>query len=249
MSLSKLACNTLTALVIGAVSLAVLSGLIYSFAGYSFYFPGSALTVFSVAIVPIIMRVNDYHPYRTFGLPNIVTFIRLIMVCLMAGLIVEILHSNTHQVGPVAWLFFGMAVFGIVLDGLDGYLARRLNLQSSFGARFDMEVDALQILCLSGLAMLLDKAGGWVLISGLLRYAFLMATWISPAFSRPLPPSRRRKWVTVVQTSILSALLIPWVTPPWSSISAAIALGLLVYSFSADIFWLLRKASPFRQTA
>jgi multidrug efflux pump subunit AcrA (membrane-fusion protein) len=39
-----------------------------------------------------------------------------------------------------------------MLDGVDGWLARRHEIASRFGARFDMEVDALLILALSVLA-------------------------------------------------------------------------------------------------
>ena len=38
----------------------------------------------------------------------------------------------------------------LALDGLDGWAARRQGLVSAFGARFDMEVDALLILALAG---------------------------------------------------------------------------------------------------
>ena len=38
------------------------------------------------------------------------------------------------------------------LDGVDGWLARRSGIASAFGARFDMEIDALLILVLAVLA-------------------------------------------------------------------------------------------------
>ena len=51
---------------------------------------------------------------------------------------------------------------------------------SAFGARFDMEVDALLILVLSAGVWWFDKAGAWVWLSGLLRYAFIAAGWGLP---------------------------------------------------------------------
>ena len=62
-----------------------------------------------------------------------------------------------------------------LLDGVDGWLARRHRIASAFGARFDMEIDALLILALSVLAWRHEKAGAWVVASGLLRYAFVAA--------------------------------------------------------------------------
>ena len=51
-------------------------------------------------------------------------------------------------------------------------------MTSAFGARFDMEVDALLIQVLAVLAWQWDKAGPWVLMSGLLRYVFVAAGWV-----------------------------------------------------------------------
>ena len=39
-------------------------------------------------------------------------------------------------------------------------------MASAFGARFDMETDALLLLVLAALAWQFDKAGAWVLASG-----------------------------------------------------------------------------------
>ena len=100
-----------------------------------------------------------------------------------------------------------------VLDGVDGWLARRSGLASAFGARFDMEVDALLIMALAILAWQHGKAGSWVLLSGLLRYAFVAAGWLAPWMSRPLPPSRRRQTVCVVQIAGLCAAVAPIVPP------------------------------------
>ena len=49
----------------------------------------------------------------------------------------------------------------------------RSNEASSFGARFDMETDALLILVLAALVWQHGKAGPWILAAGLMRYAFV----------------------------------------------------------------------------
>ena len=66
-----------------------------------------------------------------------------------------------------------------------------------------MEVDALLIMVLAILAWQHGKAGAWVLLSGLLRYAFVAAGWLAPWIARPLPPSRRRQTICVVQIAAL----------------------------------------------
>jgi len=113
---------------------------------------------------------------------------------------------------------------------------------SAFGARFDMETDAALLLVLGALAWQLDRAGAWVLASGLMRYAFVAAGVGLAWLRRPLPPSFRRKLVCAVQTGVLVAVLAPVLAPPVTSVLAALALAALCYSFAADVIWLRRHS-------
>jgi phosphatidylglycerophosphate synthase len=109
---------------------------------------------------------------------------------------------------------------------------------SEFGARFDMETDALLVLALAVLAWQWDRAGAWVLLSGLLRYGFVAAGWLLPWLRRPLPPSRRRQTVCVVQIVVLLAVIAPLLPPGGSSPIALAGLLLLTASFAIDLSWL-----------
>jgi phosphatidylglycerophosphate synthase len=144
----------------------------------------------------------------------------------------------------VAWFFLVVAILAMVLDGFDGYFARKQGLTSRFGSRFDMETDALMILLLSITVAALDKVGTWVLIGGLLRYIYVAAGWVWPVLTQPLRPSWRRKIISVVQGGVLTALLAPIIGPPLSGIIAAVALAVLIYSFAQDVVWLVRGPVP-----
>jgi phosphatidylglycerophosphate synthase len=135
------------------------------------------------------------------------------------------------------------SVMTMLLDGVDGYLARRNKMESTFGARFDMETDAILILALSLLTWQHGKAGVWILLAGLLRYLFVAATWIVPRMQRPLPSSRRRQVVCVVQIVGLSLVVLPRISPPASVWISGLLLALLVWSFAVDIIWLCRSRS------
>jgi phosphatidylglycerophosphate synthase len=128
-----------------------------------------------------------------------------------------------------------------VLDGLDGWLARRTGMASEFGARFDMETDAALILVLSILVWQHGKAGAWVLLSGLMRYAFVAAGWLLPWLARPLQSTRRGKTVAVGQLVGLSVALAPMVPAPLSDVAAALTLTALAWSFAIDIARLARQ--------
>ena len=149
--------------------------------------------------------------------------------------------SEQHAVSTYAWLMIGLVITVLVLDGADGYLARRFNQASDFGARFDMEIDALHILVLSSAAWIFDKAGWWVLAIGFMRYAFVAAGWAVPRLAAPLAPSMRRKVICVFQVAALCVMLAPLVTPPLSTAIAAVSLALLLYSFAVDAVALLCK--------
>ena len=128
-----------------------------------------------------------------------------------------------------------VALIATLLDGVDGWLARRTKMASTFGARFDVEVDALLILVLAILLWLDGKAGAWVLMSGLLRYAFVASGWIWPWMNGPLAPTLRAKVICVVQLGALMLAMLPSVRPPASGIIAAIGLAALIYSFAVDV--------------
>ncbi|NDY95617.1 CDP-alcohol phosphatidyltransferase family protein [Wenzhouxiangella limi] len=143
------------------------------------------------------------------------------------------------------WTIAGLALLVLALDGVDGWLARRFDECSEFGARFDMEVDAglIMVLCLG--AMAADLAGPWVLLIGLMRYGFLLAASVWPWLSAPLPGSFRRKLVCVWQVSALVLVITPLVGSPTASILLLSALVGLVLSFGLDVAWLKRhQASP-----
>jgi phosphatidylglycerophosphate synthase len=119
-------------------------------------------------------------------------------------------------------------------------------MASAFGARFDMETDAALILVLAVLAWLFGRAGVWVLACGLLRYAFVGAGVLWPWLRSPLPPSRRRQAIAVVQMVALIVALAPLVPTALSAAAAAIGLATLSLSFLLDILWLFQNATQAR---
>lgn len=139
------------------------------------------------------------------------------------------------------WWLVGIASLALALDGADGWVARRRSSSSAFGARFDMELDALLLLALSVLVWHSGQVGGWVLLIGVMRYGFVAAGWFMPALHQPLPEAFRRKAACVVQGVVLVGCLVPLVPGAVASLAAAIALTLLLWSFAVDVRWLLQR--------
>jgi phosphatidylglycerophosphate synthase len=178
--------------------------------------------------------LQQHHPFERFGPANQITTLRAMLVALVAALVGE------ARVPAIATAAVAASLAVTLLDGVDGWLARRHEIASRFGARFDMEVDALLILALSVLAWRHGKAGAWVVASGTMRYLFVAAGALAPWLRGALEASRRRQAICVVQIASLAIVMLPAVEPPISAWLAGAALAALTYSFLVDTLWLWR---------
>ncbi|TZG32208.1 CDP-alcohol phosphatidyltransferase family protein [Agrobacterium sp. B1(2019)] len=200
---------------------------------------GIAAAMLLLAIFALVFNGLQHHRYQSFGQANTITAARAAMVSLVAAAVFY--PPATQSIANAPWSFVILVLLALALDGLDGHLARRYGQESNLGARFDMEIDALLILCLSAAGYFLGKAGAWILLIGLMRYGFVLAQYWLPRLGGELQPSQRRKLVCVGQVAALCAILMPFVNAPISSWIAGFALLLLSYSFSVDCLYLLSE--------
>jgi phosphatidylglycerophosphate synthase len=200
-----------------------------------------SLAFFVAASFLVFLRIAAYHPFPQFGAANFVTLVRVALTAGVAALIGEPASDR------IAGLVVAIVLVVAVLDGVDGWLARRNGETSAFGARFDMETDAALILILSVLVWQHDKAGAWVIACGLMRYGFVAAGWLLPWMAAPLRSTLRGKSVAVAQIAGLAVALIPDVKSPVSDAVAAVTLAALVWSFAVDIAWLKRQETANRR--
>jgi phosphatidylglycerophosphate synthase len=156
------------------------------------------------------------------------------------GLLVLVVAAAGFASGTPATAGLVVAIGSVaaLLDLADGWVARRSGTSTAFGARFDMEVDALLIVVLSALVWRFGITGPWVLASGLMRYLFVALAGPLPWLARPLPPSRRRQTVCVVQIVALLVALAPIIPAPLAVLSAVTGLAALTWSFAVDVAWL-----------
>lgn len=219
-------------LAVGLVALAALALALQVGLSVAFRWPAIAVAVYLV----MAWRVHRSWPDRRgFGWANRVTLARAALVALLIGALTTPSLLSSH-----ATLMAGLAFAVIGLDGLDGWIARVSNGATAFGARFDMEVDALLILVLSIAVVMAGQGGWWVLAIGAMRYVFVAAGALLPWLKRELPESTARKAVCVAQGLVLAGVLLPWVAPPITEVLLAAALVALVASFARDVRWLAR---------
>jgi phosphatidylglycerophosphate synthase len=195
---------------------------------HSQLWPSLATTMVSIACC-----CGLYAPRgaRRANLANLVTVARL------AALLV-VLATSPHDgvlVGVTAALVYA-------LDGLDGWLARRLAEASEFGAHLDMETDSHVVLLLSVYLIAAGGFGLWVIGFGALRYVYVLARALAYGPDRP-NLERRSRWGRWVFTLVSVSLALACV-PAWTELTRpllVVALGVLGASFAPDFLALARR--------
>lgn len=194
------------------------------------------VALFAAVVAIAALGMSRHFPFPVIGLCNAITLGRAGMVCYLVGFAILPAAFVSH-----GWTVFWVASIALLLDGVDGWLARREGLQSTFGARFDMEIDALLGLILSVILLTATSVGPWILLLGGLRYFFLVASIVLVWLQAPLPHSFRRKLVCVVQIGTLVLLTLPLLPAGLTMPLTAIAVVALIYSFTVDVCWLARQ--------
>ena len=192
-------------------------------------YPGKAAALFAAAMAIAFGYVGSHHLHARFGPANYVTMIRVMIVALIASLIGEPVIPRAAAAASIC------AAVMTMLDGVDGWLARRSRIASAFGARFDMETDAAFVMVMSILIWQYGKAGVWALSGGMMRYIFVIAGWWLPWMARPLRPTGRARIITVCHMVGLSVGLAPFVPVPISGIVVGLTTAVLAWSFAVDV--------------
>ena len=157
-------------------------------------------------------------------LPNLLTGARLVLSALVyAGLAAAVFGPRAHA---AAWVWTTLVVFvaAAVTDYFDGWLARRLQANSPWGAMLDPIADKIAVAAVVvGLAPLWPAAAvPGVLI--LFREVFVSGLReTGAARGLTFPVTRLAKWKTTLQLTALAVAIAALEAPPLGGV----ALGLL----------------------
>jgi len=178
----------------------------------------------------------------TLGPADRITLGRGALVITVAALVADsVATSVTHATASSASvpLLVSLAALALVLDAVDGWVARRTRTATPAGARFDMEVDALLIFVLS--IYVARAVGPWVLLIGAARYLFVGAGQIWPWLREPAPPRYWCKVVAAIQGVVLTIAAADLLPRPITGLAVGAALALLAESFGHDVWWLAQR--------
>lgn len=183
-----------------------------------------------VVLCVAVQRGLDAAGSAALGPADAVTLTRALLACALVGLAVD-----TSPGSPAAAVLVPLAAVALVLDAVDGRVARATRTGSAFGSRFDGEADAFLLLVLS--LHVAPSYGWWVLAIGGARYAFALAGWAEPWLRARLPFRYWRKVVTAAQGIALVVAAAGVLPRPASHAVLVAALVLLAESFGRDVLW------------
>ncbi len=138
----------------------------------------------------------------------------------------------------VIFFLFGLA---ILLDGLDGYLARKYKQVSEIGALFDKTVDAYFVLLLSFILVLKYEVPFWFLGIGYLHYGYELLLLGLGWQDLPIPKNPIGKYAAAL---LFISLLSPFILPAYIYLVILYLSAILVsLSFGLSFFYKLKAAS------
>src|SRR5215475_11980129 len=223
------------AAILGMLATAALLGVVSATAGLGAagWIAGLATGSAATALL-VTARMRSDQP--TMFPADWVTLTRALLVAGVAALVAD---SFGRPVSVTALVT--LSTVALVLDAVDGRVARRTGTATPVGARMDCEADAFLILLLS--IVVSRDYGSWVLAIGAARYALLVAGWLIPWLAAPLPPRYWGKVVAAVQGIVLTVAASGLLDRLTGMIAVAVALLLLAESFGRDVIWLYRAGA------
>ncbi|MEM7450144.1 MAG: CDP-alcohol phosphatidyltransferase family protein [Pseudomonadota bacterium] len=165
------------------------------------------------------------------GLANLLTLFRLLLLVTVLCLFDVLTPALT----------FAAFAGNVMLDVIDGRIARARNETDRFGSHFDMEVDAVYVLTAGLYFHLVEGVALWVVLPGLLRYVYRLAVW---GLAGGDFAERRRRYAAVIAgasfTLLCAATLLPGVM---QQLALALTTLLLCGSFAISFAELFRHAA------
>jgi len=160
------------------------------------------------------------------SIPNAVSILRLVLVVLAVTLL--------FFGGRPYTVFILFALAGLT-DFFDGLAARRLGT-TPFGAKLDMELDAVFIFMLAAAARLYYGQERLVLVTGLLRYGYvvILLPFLPDPGEMPFVIRLLSKGACALAEIALIVITVPILRDGIRSLSSLIAVGLLSASFLLD---------------
>ncbi|MHC1785361.1 MAG: CDP-alcohol phosphatidyltransferase family protein [Anaerolineaceae bacterium] len=190
---------------------------------------------------------NDKSSERptSMGLPNHLTIFRGFLIAIIAGLVVVPSKSL-----PIAWLPGSLFLCAILIDGLDGIVARKTGKATSLGEFLDIEMDSITVLIGSIAVFIYGKAGFLILVVGAARYLFVGGLWLLKKLDKPVNSLRQkpiRRALAGLMMGFLAASILPVFYPLAIKVVSYFVILPFLINFLDDWFQVSGNETPSRE--
>ena len=200
---------------------------------------GAAMMIIQMGILWWALHYNHRPaevalvPFLGYG--NGMTLARGLCTMLLAGFLFA-----PRPTDGLAWIPAILYTVERLLDYFDGYVARITGQETKLGAILDMEFDGLGFLIAIILGIQYGQLPAWYLVLGLARQLFVAGMWLRQRWNKPvyaLPPSDNGRLIAGFQTSFVSIILWPALSPQITLLASYLFAIPLIFSFGRD--WLV----------
>lgn len=156
------------------------------------------------------MPLMEHKKREYFNLPNYLTMGRIALVPVLMVLLAQIgpEHSERYNF-TMGLVTAGVFILAALSDLVDGYYARKHQINSLFGKYFDPLADKLMILAAMIMLIPLGRIPAWVVVLFLGREITITALrGIASAEELEIPADQWGKKKTLLQTIAVAALII-----------------------------------------
>jgi CDP-diacylglycerol--glycerol-3-phosphate 3-phosphatidyltransferase len=172
------------------------------------------------------------------AIPNLITLARLVLTLAVFGAL-ALAARGPCEVSNLLWFAFWGFVLAAVTDFLDGWLARRWQVESLAGAILDPIADKVLVAgAVIGLAIHGDQVaaltGGLVLFR---EFAISALREVLAPRGLRLPVTFLAKAKTTLQLVALSAAILRLASPPWLGAEISLGIDLALWLAAIATVW------------
>ncbi len=197
--------------------------------------------MFSLISALIFYIFNSFKENK-FTYASGVTYLRVIISIILLSIAINSpFNQGIFNKFYLEDYFILLAFISLCFDGIDGYIARKLNEQSNFGELFDQDADTFLILVLCISLYLNKDINLLVFFIPLYRYIFILLSIKYAWVKYKLPESYYRKLSCVVSTCLLIACHSHYIKDISLDYLVLSSLFVITFSFAKDILWLYNR--------
>ena len=181
--------------------------------------------------------LHDADLQPALGVANWLTIGRGFLIGALGGFLFQ--ESPGYAAGAqwLIWLPGAMYIVAVLLDYLDGYVARVMRSESRLGEWLDTKIDALGLLVAPVLAIGYDRLPVYYISVGLAYYLFQFGLWRRNQNNRPVIEIKAhpaKRMIAGFQMGLVAVALLPVFSRPAMTVAATIFMIPLLAGFLRD---------------